>query len=157
MRKSLSTVAKYAAIGSLVLFGSLSVPSVSYANGPSAHSCHVVGPWWNPKLVCKKTGNRDLPDSSLPQSTELFPDRCNGELGFWQEPIIFGNGETFCIARSTADFYHNGTIVDGGSVDTCNVTVQKPVIVWKNGHPHVYLKTVYEKSSDGACKAYSHP
>jgi hypothetical protein len=157
MSKALPTVAKLAALGALIAFSALSVPTTSYANGPSAQSCHVVGPWWNPKLVCKKTGSRDLPDSYLPQSTELFPDRCNGELGFWQEPIVFGNGETFCIARSTADFYHNGITVDGGTVGTCNVTVQKPVVVWNNGHPHISLKTVYEKSTDGACQSSPQP
>lgn len=50
------------------------------------------------------------------KSTGLFPDRCNGELGFWYA-VTFANGETLCIPRSTADFYGGSN-----SVPTCTST-----------------------------------
>lgn len=54
--------------------------------------------------------------SSGNPSTELSPSRCNGELGFWVI-IPMPNGKTFCVARSTADFYHNG--------DSCRIDVYR--------------------------------
>jgi hypothetical protein len=54
-------------------------------------------------------------------STGISPSRCNGELGYWHA-IPMPGGKVFCVAASTADFYHNGSaavykivIVDGGT------------------------------------------
>lgn len=102
--------------------GGFSAPSYA-TEAPKKHTCY----WIDHHKYCP--GTRFVPGTS----TELFPSRCNGELGFWEDPIVFQNGETFCIARSTADFYHNG-----GLVPTCTVK-QKVDGKW--------VKT----TTDGAC------
>jgi hypothetical protein len=116
-------------IASLAMFAATlavagAVATQSYATmAPPSNGCY----WSKHKHYCP--GSRVEPSTS----TELFPSRCNGELGFWEEPVVFQNGETLCIARSTADFYHNG-----GLVPTCTVKY------WHDGHK-------VTTTSDGAC------
>jgi hypothetical protein len=92
-------------------------------------------------IKCKKT-NIFAPHA--PSSTGLFPSRCNGELGFWQDPIVFQNGETFCIARSTADFYHNDGYLGGAS---CTKTF---IWFWDGFHKH-------QKTVNGGCPVHMSP
>jgi hypothetical protein len=143
MRTIFSSLAKLVALASIVLLSAIA-PTPSFAHGMDYGSCHWKGHWPYIKLVCKKNGSRDLPDGYIPQSTELFPSRCNGELGFWEEPVVFQNGETFCIARSTADFYHNGITVDGGTTPTCTKTTF--FWWWKSS-----------STKDGACPTHHNP
>ena len=91
--------------GTMALAGAFATPA-SATETPKNNNCY----WHSHKHYC----NTSRLNSS--SSTELFPTRCNGVLGFWYS-VDFANGETFCIARSTADFYHNGNLVP-----TCTVT-----------------------------------
>lgn len=63
--------------------------------------------------------------SASGSTTEVSPSRCNGELGFWMA-VPMPNGETFCVARSTAGFYGN---VSG---ETCRIDVFRGAA--KEGH-----------------------
>jgi hypothetical protein len=98
--------------------------------------CHHGFGW---SIKCKKT-TTIAPHA--PSSTGLFPSRCNGELGFWQDPVVFQNGETLCIARSTADFYHNDGYL--GATE-CTKTV---IWFWDGFHK-------YQKTKPGACPVHN--
>jgi len=112
-------------VATLAVASTVTTPSYATMSPPKVHSCH----WSKGKKYC--SGSR----YGTNESTELFPSRCNGELGFWEDPVVFQNGETLCIARSTADFY-------GGSnlVPTCTVKYYSH----KQGQ---WIST----TSDGAC------
>lgn len=145
MRVSLSTTAKIGMILGAVLF-STALPAPAMAGGSNGYKpsgwdhCSKGGGHY----YCKKTTSRA---ASSPSSTEIAPSICDGQLGFWVSVPMPGGAE-FCVAKSTADFYHNGIVVDGGSTATCTVKVKK--------HHHHHWKTVYESTSDGACRTHSH-
>ena len=119
----IATIAMF--VATLAVAGTVTTPSYAEMGPPSHHGCY----WSKHKKYCP--GSR----FGTNESTELFPSRCNGELGFWEDPVVFQNGETLCIARSTADFY-------GGSnlVPTCTVKHY-------SFHQHQWIST----TSDGAC------
>ena len=127
MQKLVSnTIATIALITGLAA-GAVAITTPSYATeAPKNDGCY----WHHHKHYC----NTSRLNSS--SRTGLFPSRCNGELGFWEE-VAFQNGETLCITRSTADFYHNGNLVP-----TCTVTK------WSHS-----LGKKVTTTSDGACPA----
>lgn len=143
MRTITGTIAKLLVLGIFFVLTSATLATPSYANGD-------FWDWWNKLeqkygdcswhygIKCKKT---NIIAPHAPSSTELFPSRCNGELGFWEDPIVFQNGETFCIARSTADFYHNDGSLGGA---TCTKTV---IWFWDGFHK-------YQKTKPGACPVH---
>lgn len=99
MRQMISTSARLAMLGALFAFGSaagVSTPAAAYPAHPGCYLTSFPGTFACP-------GSRH--DSG--SSTGQYADRCNGEPGFWYA-VTFANGETLCIARSPADFYHNG-------------------------------------------------
>src|SRR5690242_14560479 len=100
MHTILATTAKLALLGAFFAFGTVDLTTPAFASG---HHHHHHG----------KTGARHVDADSV----GLFPSRCNGELGFWL-PVTFANGETLCIAQSTADFYHNGSLIPTCTVKT---------------------------------------
>lgn len=125
MRTTMTTIAKLALLGAFFAFGTADLTTPASAGGYSNHACH--------KRHC--SGVRYDPSGSV----GLFPSRCNGELGFWL-PVTFANGETLCIAQSTADFYHNGSLIPTCTTKSYN----------RELHKKVYTTT------DGACPAKMH-
>ena len=117
MRVSLSTTAKIGMILGAVLF-STALPAPAMAGGSNGYKpsgwdhCSKGGGHY----YCKKTTSRA---ASSPSSTEIAPSICDGQLGFWVSVPMPGGAE-FCVAKSTADFYHN----DGWPGST-NCTVAK--------------------------------
>lgn len=119
MRTILPTIAKLALLGAFFAFGTaeLTTPTDAGEHGYSK-TCH--------KKYCP--GVRHI----LSDSVGLFPSRCNGELGFWL-PVTFANGEVLCIAQSTADFYHNGSLVPTCTKKTYDRELHKLVFTTTDG------------------------
>lgn len=145
MRTITATVAKLIMLGLFFAFTNATLVTPSYAGQgyndfwqkleQKFGDCKPHG--WS--IKCKKT---TIIAPHAPSSTGLFPSRCNGELGFWQDPIVFQNGETFCIARSTADFYHNDGSL-GGAVCT-----KTKIWFWDGFHK-------YQKTVSGGCPVHT--
>jgi hypothetical protein len=139
MRVSLSTTAKIGMILGAVLF-STALPAPAMATGSNGYKpsgwdhCSKGGGHY----YCKKTTSRA---ASSPSSTEIAPSICDGQLGFWVSVPMPGGAE-FCVAKSTADFYHN----DGWPGST-NCTVAKIDAYGKDKGDIDWQKTF-----NGACK-----
>lgn len=138
MRTTLSTTANIGMILGAILF-STALPAPAMADGnnytPSGwdHCSKARG-----HFFCKKTTSV-APAS--PSSTEIAPSICDGQLGFWVSVPMPGGAE-FCVAKSTADFYHNDGSPGGTSCTVAKIDAygkDKGDIDW-------------QKTFNGACK-----